>query len=74
MAGLVTMLDRLQRPERPVERWADTDDELSPGDPPSALWIAIWRGFRGRCARCATGHIFRSFLQPVEACSDCGLN
>jgi uncharacterized protein (DUF983 family) len=68
------MLDRVPRAERPVERRKDTGCERPSGDLPTALWIAIWRGFRGRCAPCGTGRMFRSFLQPVEACSGCGLN
>lgn len=68
------MVDRVQRPQRLVERPAEAVDDFSPADLPSALWIAICRGFLGRCARCGTGRMFRSFLQPVEACSDCGLN
>lgn len=35
-------------------------------------WSAAWRGALGRCPHCGKGRLFRSYLKPVDACSDCG--
>ncbi|MBX6368452.1 MAG: DUF983 domain-containing protein [Rhodospirillales bacterium] len=32
----------------------------------------VLRGWRRLCPRCGRGRLLRSFLKPVEACSDCG--
>ncbi|MGK6312944.1 DUF983 domain-containing protein [Neorhizobium sp. DT-125] len=36
------------------------------------LGRSIQRGMLGRCPNCGTGHLFRAFLKPVDACSVCG--
>ncbi|HET7493201.1 MAG TPA: DUF983 domain-containing protein [Bradyrhizobium sp.] len=36
------------------------------------LWIALKRGFRGRCPRCGEGKLFRAFLKVDGCCSACG--
>jgi uncharacterized protein (DUF983 family) len=33
---------------------------------------AMIRGFLQRCPNCGRGHLFRSYLKQVDACSDCG--
>jgi uncharacterized protein (DUF983 family) len=32
----------------------------------------MWRGFVGRCPRCADGRLFASWLKTVHACDHCG--
>jgi uncharacterized protein (DUF983 family) len=39
---------------------------------PSTFRMAIWRGVRGRCPRCACTSLFKSFLKPVPRCVACG--
>lgn len=34
-------------------------------------WQAILRGLKGKCPRCDTAKLFRSFLKPVEQCPVC---
>ena len=36
------------------------------------VWLALKRGFRGRCPRCGEGRLFRAFLKVDNACSVCG--
>lgn len=36
------------------------------------VWLAMKRGFRGRCPRCGEGKLFRAFLKTADACSNCG--
>ena len=36
------------------------------------VWLAVRRGFRGRCPRCGEGKLFRAFLKVDNACSVCG--
>lgn len=38
------------------------------------LWLAMKRGFRGRCPRCGEGKLFRAFLKVANTCSACGLD
>ena len=38
------------------------------------VWIAMKRGFRGRCPRCGEGKLFRAFLKVDTNCSVCGLD
>ncbi len=38
------------------------------------VWIALKRGFRGRCPRCGQGKLFRAFLKVADHCSVCGLD
>ena len=33
----------------------------------------FWRGATKRCARCGSGHLFRSWFTIVERCPGCGL-
>jgi len=33
---------------------------------------AFVRGLLERCPHCGKGHLFRAYLKPVDACSDCG--
>jgi len=35
-------------------------------------WTAAWRGALARCPRCGKGSLFRAYLKPVDACSECG--
>jgi len=35
------------------------------------VWLALKRGFRGRCPRCGEGKLFRAFLKVDNACSVC---
>jgi len=36
------------------------------------VWLALKRGFQGRCPRCGEGRLFRAFLKADSACSVCG--
>jgi uncharacterized protein (DUF983 family) len=36
------------------------------------LWTALFRGACSRCPNCGRGKLFRSYLKPVDACSECG--
>jgi len=36
------------------------------------LQSAVLRGALLRCPNCGKGHLFRSYLKPVDACSVCG--
>jgi uncharacterized protein (DUF983 family) len=38
------------------------------------LWLAMKRGFRGRCPRCGEGKLFRAYLKVGNICSACGLD
>jgi uncharacterized protein (DUF983 family) len=38
------------------------------------VWLALKRGFRGRCPRCGEGKLFRAFLKVDNNCSACGLD
>jgi uncharacterized protein (DUF983 family) len=38
------------------------------------VWLALRRGFRGRCPRCGEGKLFRAFLKVDDHCSVCGLD
>ena len=31
-------------------------------------------GLKGRCPRCGEGQLFRSYMKPVKACANCGLD
>lgn len=39
---------------------------------PATAWATIWRGLRGRCARCGEARLFMRFLKPVPRCPHCG--
>ena len=38
------------------------------------LWPAVFRGLRFRCPNCGRGNLFRSYLKPVDVCSECAEN
>ena len=38
------------------------------------LWLAMKRGFRGRCPRCGEGKLFRAYLKVANNCSACDLD
>jgi uncharacterized protein (DUF983 family) len=38
------------------------------------VWLAMKRGFRGRCPRCGEGKLFRAFLKVANNCSACNLD
>lgn len=41
-------------------------------DAPRDTWRAVKRGLLGRCPHCGEGKLFRAYLKPVDACSECG--
>lgn len=41
---------------------------------PATYTQAALRGIRGRCPRCAEGHLFRKWLKPRERCPVCTLD
>ncbi len=46
---------------------------MSDDHAPVDLWTAMLRGWRGRCPRCADGHLFGAFLKMKSRCESCGL-
>src|SRR5579864_8665307 len=38
------------------------------------VWLALKRGFQGRCPRCGEGKLFRAFLKVDNKCSVCDLD
>ena len=54
-----------------MENDSNTDD-FGPPPQQGSLWPKLWRGMKLRCPRCGDGKLFRSFLKPVEHCSNCG--
>ena len=38
------------------------------------LWLAMKRGFRGRCPRCGNGKLFCAYLKVANQCTACGLD
>ena len=36
------------------------------------VWLAMKRGFCGRCPSCGEGKLFRAFLKVADSCSACG--
>jgi uncharacterized protein (DUF983 family) len=36
------------------------------------LPLAMRRGALWRCPNCGKGHLFRSYLKPIDYCADCG--
>jgi len=41
-----------------------------PSTPP--LRTLIWRGVKGKCPACGKTQLFKSYLKPIEFCSNCG--
>ncbi|XWN32280.1 MAG: DUF983 domain-containing protein [Devosia sp.] len=35
-------------------------------------FAAMFRGARGKCPRCGTGHLFEKFLKVADTCDNCG--
>ena len=40
--------------------------------PKRDTWMALRRGFFGRCPNCGKGHLFRAFLKVADECPVCG--
>ena len=40
--------------------------------PSRDLGLAVRRGALLRCPNCGVGHLFRSYLRPVDGCAHCG--
>lgn len=51
----------------PRSRW--TSSLSLPSD--RNLWLAIRRGFSGRCPACGQGRLFRAFLKVADHCPAC---
>ena len=39
---------------------------------PRDKWLAVKRGYQGKCPHCGEGKMFRAFLKVAEACPSCG--
>jgi uncharacterized protein (DUF983 family) len=53
--------------------WHDASaDTAAPDNPPRSLWVALRRGFLGRCPNCGRGKLFRAFLKVADSCPVCG--
>lgn len=39
---------------------------------PWSVWVAVFRGLRGRCPRCGEARLFMRFLKPIPHCPHCG--
>ena len=75
MPEFVTMLDSLESTPPPAVE--PVDDFETEGAGLSTLRsrtivAAVRRGFVCRCPKCGGAKLFRSFLQPVDACHECG--
>jgi uncharacterized protein (DUF983 family) len=53
--------------------WTRESDAAAPVEKRD-VWLAMKRGFRGRCPRCGEGKLFRAFLKVDNTCSACGLD
>jgi uncharacterized protein (DUF983 family) len=47
------------------------DIEFDPLPQDGSIWPRLWRGMKLRCPRCGQAKLFRSYLKPVEHCSNC---
>jgi uncharacterized protein (DUF983 family) len=59
------------KPTTPV--WTRESDAAAPVEKRD-VWLAMKRGFRGRCPRCGEGRLFCAFLKVANTCSACGLD
>jgi uncharacterized protein (DUF983 family) len=59
------------KPTTPV--WTRERDAPAPAEKRD-VWLAMKRGFRGRCPRCGEGKLFCAFLKVANTCSACGLD
>ena len=50
------------------------EDMATISNPARSVWPAVLRGLRFRCPNCGRGHLFRSYLKPVDVCSECAEN
>ena len=57
----------------PTQVWTRETDAAGPAEKRD-VWLAMKRGFRGRCPRCGDGRLFRAFLKTANNCSACGLD
>lgn len=48
-----------------------SDPDFGPLPQDGSIWPRIWRGMKLRCPRCGVGKLFKSYLKPVETCSNC---
>jgi uncharacterized protein (DUF983 family) len=55
----------------PAATWTNATDTADPRER-RPLWLAIRRGFLGRCPRCGEGRLFARYLKTVDTCSVCG--
>src|SRR5215472_16498111 len=53
---------------------ATTIGRLQRLPPGRNVGLSLWRGVRGRCPRCARGHLFCAFLKVDDHCSVCRLD
>jgi uncharacterized protein (DUF983 family) len=71
----VKMLDAIGRGATALDEPASLfeSEEADPGAlHPQSVLEAIRRGLAGRCPKCGSARLFRSFLQPVSVCPACG--
>jgi uncharacterized protein (DUF983 family) len=47
----------------------DTPEQEATGQRPS--WTSIWRGWRGKCPKCGSGPLLRSYLKVNDDCTIC---
>lgn len=47
------------------------DPDFGPPPQHGSVWPRVWRGMKLRCPRCGQRKLFRSYLKPVERCSNC---
>ena len=57
----------------PTQVWTRETEAAAPAEKRD-VWLAMKRGFRGRCPRCGEGKLFRAFLKTANNCSACGLD
>jgi len=57
----------------PMQVWTRETGAAAPAETRN-VWLAMKRGFGGRCPRCGDGKLFRAFLKVANNCTACGLD
>src|SRR5579872_7446331 len=63
----------MQGVKYPTQVWTRETEAAAPVEKRD-VWLAMKRGFRGRCPRCGEGRLFRAYLKVANNCSACGLD
>jgi uncharacterized protein (DUF983 family) len=63
----------MQGGKYPTQVWSRETAAEAPAEKRD-LWLAMKRGFRGRCPRCGEGKLFCAYLKVANTCSVCNLD